>query len=713
MATLEKIRNKAGLLVTVVGVALFAFIIGDLLNSGTSLMSKNQNNVIVVDGAVIGYQEYITLENDVVEEYKGRLQTSNLNEVYMNSIRQMLYEEIVVDKLLEPRFKSLGMTVTTQEMTDMVEGENISQLLYQSQEFINPETGMFDRNSVRMFLYNLNNIDQIPQEYAEYRAQLMEAKNRWMFLEKNIKRNRIGEKYITLLSSAITANSLEARDEYNNSAVSADVLYVMESFANLADSTIAVSKSEIEKLYNERKESFRQEETCVIDYIAIDIVPSDDDYKLVSEEMDAISQEMITTENITALTNEKSERKYVNAFASINQYSSDLDALGFISNAEVGDVSEVIFKDMQYRVMKLVDKTEAADSVYISQLPIAPRATEAETKAFADSVLNEIKGGADFAEMILTHGAGQLEDSWLTETTTLQVYNEDFKKAIFSLPKGQSGCVKLSNGYYMIVRVNDLTKNVPKYKIADIVYKVIPSSKTRDILYYSLNHFIAINNSAEKMAEAAQESGFSLEPNTRILPTDMQVGYNISGARNVVRWAFNDGKKGDISEIFTCDEKFVVAAHKGRIPKGYQSLESLTPQLKSEIAAKKKGEEIAANLKSKNHSSIEGYAVGMDAIIDSVKFVTMNTPRITNIGIEPKLNAYFTHTPLNKVSEPVVGNYGVYVFEVINRTEEEDTYDEYTQKQMLNSNNTYKISSLAIRHMQQNAKIEDNRIRFF
>ena len=33
MATLEKIRSKAGLLVLVVGVAMFAIIIGDLLNS--------------------------------------------------------------------------------------------------------------------------------------------------------------------------------------------------------------------------------------------------------------------------------------------------------------------------------------------------------------------------------------------------------------------------------------------------------------------------------------------------------------------------------------------------------------------------------------------------------------------------------------------------------------------------------------------------------
>ena len=36
MATLEKIRSKAGLLVLVVGLALFAFIIGDFLNSGST-----------------------------------------------------------------------------------------------------------------------------------------------------------------------------------------------------------------------------------------------------------------------------------------------------------------------------------------------------------------------------------------------------------------------------------------------------------------------------------------------------------------------------------------------------------------------------------------------------------------------------------------------------------------------------------------------------
>lgn len=42
MATLEKIRGKAGLLVIVIGVALLAFIVGDFLNSGSHLFYDEQ-----------------------------------------------------------------------------------------------------------------------------------------------------------------------------------------------------------------------------------------------------------------------------------------------------------------------------------------------------------------------------------------------------------------------------------------------------------------------------------------------------------------------------------------------------------------------------------------------------------------------------------------------------------------------------------------------
>ncbi|HCC50741.1 MAG TPA: peptidylprolyl isomerase, partial [Porphyromonadaceae bacterium] len=315
MATLEKIRKKAGLLVTVVGIALFAFIIGDLLNSGSSFLNRNQNNVVVVNGNAVDYQDYMARENELTEVYQIQMGTSTLNENYTNQIRQVVYEDIIMENILEPRLEKLGMHITSEEMTDMVEGENISPVLLQLPMFQNQQTGTFDRNAIINFLNQIKNIDGFPEATQ---AQLMPYKTLWMFWEKNIRRNRMTEKYLTLLNKAVVANSLEAKDAFNNSAESSDITYVMEPFSSIADTTVVIPASEIEKLYQERKEMFRQSETCVIDYIAVDIAPSQEDYNKMAKEMDAIRAELETTDNVAALTNEKSERKYMNAFFSVS-----------------------------------------------------------------------------------------------------------------------------------------------------------------------------------------------------------------------------------------------------------------------------------------------------------------------------------------------------------------------------------------------------------
>ncbi|MDR0769390.1 MAG: SurA N-terminal domain-containing protein, partial [Dysgonamonadaceae bacterium] len=71
MATLEKIRNKAGLLVGAIGVALFAFIIGDFLNSGSSFFQQHKEKIVIVDGQSIGYQEFMQKVEDASDAYKN------------------------------------------------------------------------------------------------------------------------------------------------------------------------------------------------------------------------------------------------------------------------------------------------------------------------------------------------------------------------------------------------------------------------------------------------------------------------------------------------------------------------------------------------------------------------------------------------------------------------------------------------------------------
>ena len=712
MATLEKIRGKAGLLVSIVGLALFAFIIGDLLNSSSSFRRRNQSNVLVINGQTIDYHEYMSRENETKERYQLQLQTQNLSENYLNQIRQNVYEEIVMEKILDPRLNELGIMITPQEMTDMVEGENISPVLLQNPMFQNPETGVFDRYTVNMFLNYIKNIESAPESE---RAQVLQYRAMWMYWEKDIKHNRLYEKYTTLLSKAVAANSLDAQDAYNNSLVSSDIFYTMESFINIADSSINVSTSEIEKLYNERKEMFRQQETAIIDYIAVDISPSQNDYTQAANDMNEVRTELETTDNIAALVNEKSERKFSSAFFSVDGIKDDQDLIDFVASAAIGDIEGPLFKDNQYRIVKLLEKMENADSVKVSILTVNAHATETETKAFADSLLNELKKGADFAELVNKHSIDNWRDrdgeiGWMTEAGAIQNLNEEFRKTVFALLVNQSAVVKSNYGYH-IVKVTERTKNVPKYKMADIVYTVTPSSATRSLLYNTLNQFIAENNSVEKMEESAKEYGYYFSSNARVHNTDMIVG-TISNARQVVRWAFNN-KKGQISEIFECDNSFVVAIHKGKLPEGYQSLASVTPQLQMELVARKKGEELASRLKNKNLTTIEDYAEVMNSIPDTVKFITMATSRIANIGMEPKLNALITLAPLNLIQEPVAGNNGVYVFKVTNRTNNEQPFDPEYQISMLESSNAYRIGGLAFRFMQQQAKIIDNRILFY
>ena len=57
MATLQKIRNRAGLLVVVIGLAMLAFILTDLLNSSGNLLRGGQD-LGSIDGTTINYTSF-------------------------------------------------------------------------------------------------------------------------------------------------------------------------------------------------------------------------------------------------------------------------------------------------------------------------------------------------------------------------------------------------------------------------------------------------------------------------------------------------------------------------------------------------------------------------------------------------------------------------------------------------------------------------------
>ena len=629
----------------------------------------------------------------------------------MNQIRQSVFDAMVQEVVLDEATAKLGMGVSPEELFDMVQGENISPMIQQMQMFVNPQTGAFDKTALLNFLKTIDD-DNIASYPADQQAQLIQARNFWLFWEKNIKRQRLEQKYTTLLSKAVSANVLDAKEAFDAAAENSDIVYAMQSYASIPDSTVEVSKSEIEKLYNQRKELYKQKEGKVIKYIAVDIRPSQEDYDKASADIESLKEEFATSEKVADIVNENSEVPYMDAFFTENAFDPEMKQ--FATTSEVGAVYGPVFDNDKYRMFKLVDKKMAPDSVKVSHIMLA-NGDEARTTALADSLMNVLKNGGNFAELAKEFSADQAAENggelgWFTEITALRGVNEDFKNAVFSTPVNEVVKVKSLYGTHL-VKVTEKTANVNKYKVADIDMTVSPSSKTYSNIYNELNQFISKNNDLAKLDDAAKEAGYNLISGVTVTADNQTLG-SIKNSRPVIRWAFQNDK-GKISEIFECDDKFVIAGIEGTLKEGYRSLASLTPTLRAEIAAQKKGEKISADLKAKNLTSVESYADAMGSRVDSVKFINFGTRRIAGIGVEPKLNAMVSVAEVGQVSEPVAGNNGVYVFKVYDRNKDAKEYNEADEIKTLDASNAYRFGFQAIQSLVNKADVEDNRIRFF
>ena len=708
MATLEKIRNKAGLLILVVGLALFAFIIGDFLRSGSTYFRQSQEVIAEVGGEVIKIQEYQQRIEEMSDMYKMQTGQNSLPEEAMSNLREQVFENMVREIVIADQTDKLGLTVSSEELFDMVQGENISPMIQQMQIFVNPQTGQFDKTALLEFLKRIES----PQ--AATSADLQQAKKFWLFWEKNMKQQRLEQKYATLLSKAIVVNPIDAKEIFDESAVNSDIEYVMQSYASIPDSTIEVSKSEIEKLYNKRKELYKQKEGKVIKYIAVDILPSQEDYDNISKDIESLRDEFKSSANVAELVNENSEIPYMDAYFSVNAFDSDPDLKQFITTCEKGDVHGPLLIDNKYRMFKLVDKITAPDSVLVSHIMLA-NTDAAKTQALADSLKTVLSKGGNFTELAEKYSVDQSsknggELGWFTEITALRSVGEDFKNAIFSAPINEVVVVKSNYGTHL-VKVTDKTANVQKYKVADIDMAVTPSSKTYSKIYNDLNQFLSKNETPEKIEAAVKDAGYDLSSNVTVNADNQTLG-NIKNSRQVIRWAFKEDK-GALSEIFECDDKFVVAFVQGTLKDGYRSLASVKPMLETEIRNEKKADKIAADLTSKGATSMQQYAEAMNGRVDSVKFVNFATTRISGVGIEPKLNAYVAVAEVDKISEPVKGNNGVYVFKVYNREKDAKEYNEADEIKNLNAQNAYRFSFQAIQELINKSDIKDTRIRYY
>ena len=708
MAILQKIRDRSGLLIAVIGVALLAFILGDLLTSGNTFLRKYQDKAFVVDGDIVSTQEYFDRVAEWEEFQKMISGDNSFDENATAQIRDIVYQQMVKERVLDLQAKKLGLSVSKGEINDLVHGDVISPLLQQLPLFVDPQTGMFDKNALMNFLTTINTEESmLPPEQV---PMVRQYKSIWLFIENLIKYQRLEEKYGTLLSSAVMVNDLEAKTTFDQSQENADIIYTVQNYYSIPDSLAIVTDAEIKKFYNENQRLFKTATPMAkVTYFTKEIVPSDEDFDEVEAMTSEVHEKLLTTTNAAAVVSDYSDVPFQDVYLSGKLLTPD--ERSFVQSAEVSDVYGPFRDGDSFKLFKYLGKTIAPDSVKVRMIGIPENmANDSLVTAFVDSLYTVIKEGKDFAEVAdeINPQSNGGEVGWVREIDLIQA-GPDVAQSIFSIPTGTVSKLSMP-GQQSLIFVEEKTSPVEKYKLAVVNMPVIVSDKTQNNIDNELNQLVSDSEIKTKFTELAQEKGYSVMPSQTISATDHLLG-QIQGSRQIVNWAFNE-KEGSIKK-FDLSRNRVVARLDKIMPSGVAPLSEVADNIRSLIMRDKKAEKIISELESKNITSLEDYAEAMNTEIDSVRFVDFNTTNITNLGSEPVINAYAAYAPLNTVVGPLKGSRGVFALSVINRERADEDYDAEEQKMNLQSDNLYRLQAQAIEVLKDKMKVVDNRYKFY
>lgn len=713
MATLEKIRSKGVFLLIVVGLAMFAFIIGDFLSSSKTFFGEQKQKVGVIDGETIKYTDFMNAVDQLSTVYKIETGQQSGDEM-SEQIRQQVWDNKVTEILLGKQTEKLGMAVSKDELKDLTIGNHISPIIYSRRAFIDPKTGQFSKEALLGFLASLDQASkskdkQHADEVKEYQAY-------WSFLENMVKQNALQQKYTTLLTKTITANSLDAKFAFDRSQRSVNVLYTMQPYFTIPDGAVKVSESEIKDLYNKRKARYKQEANFDLKYVQFDVKPSKADYAEVEKKINGLQNDFKTTSDLKTFVNANSEEKYIDIALTKKEVPAFLQDFAF--GGKTGDVIGPKMDNDTYYMAKIVEGgISEPDSVKIRHIVL--RDTQSK---LADSLISVIKGGGNFAALAQKYSqlpqtaANGGEIGWVREVGLLQNgFKQDLVTKIFRSGVNEITLDKQTSSI-QIIQVETKTQNISKVKLAFLALKVVPSDQTREVVYNQAKEFASAANTSAKFDQAAKAKGIVIHPANGIDPNAPRLG-NVKNTRTVFRWA-NDASAGTTSDVFECGERnevLIIANLVASHQKGYRDIQEVTPELKAELINDKKAELITKNMNAAKASAktVQALAAALKQRVDTASNLNFSSIQAGSLGMEPAVIGAASASKPNVLSAPVKGKAGVYVFSVVSEQQRNDKFNPKVQIDMLNSRYNYMLPYMTLQVLKDKVEIKDNRIKFF
>ena len=709
MATLQRIRNRAGLLVGVIGVAMLAFILTDLLNSGTSILNRSRNEIGEINGLTVSAQEFQRrLEANISNKYGGQA-----TEEDRNRERDVLWNNMVREQLLAEAYEATGVTVSADELDDLITGSRTGNLHNLARQLFGIQPGQ-EVNSAAIKQNLLSVMQNDPQNAQVY-----------LYYENEIKKQRLKEKYDLLIKSGIQATDYEAKAYNEAQGATINGRYIFKSYSSIDDNSIEVSESDLRSAYNKQKEDYKQEANASLQFVVFNIEPSEEDMRVVREELAELMGDRVVfnkrsnkydtlpgfknTDADSAFVQQHSDFAFNGNYFKQGGLNPVIDDLMF--DADLGYIHGPYEHDGAYHLSKLIEIAERPDSVEARHILIKPEAGLPAAQALADSLYDLIENGADFAELAKEFS----QDVTASEGGDLGYFAEGqmvpaFNDACFNGKTGDLKIVTTQFGVH-IIEVTDQKDFQKVVRVATVSRSIDPSSATADRVYNQASQFAAENKDLESFKASAAEGAVSLREASNLLAN----AYAIPGlgqAREIVRWAHDEKSEVGAVRMFDLSDQFVVAILTAKNPEGYKTLDEVKDRLRAELLKDKKAEQIIADINAKNASDLDALAQALSLEVKTMTAVRLSSPTIPGAGFEPAVVGAAFGLNQGAFSAPIQGNNGVYVLTVDSKNANANQ-DLASAKRTLQTRYSTRVSFEPLNALEEKAEIVDERAKIY
>ncbi len=704
MGIMSFLRNRLGLImVIVIGLALFAFIIGEVVHYGSSFMNGDRTTIGEVAGDKINYDDFNSKLDQNIRNFKQQSNQANLNPQMATYVQQTTWNQEVSQIILKKQISKLGIAVGDDESKALIQGSNPSPQIVQA--FTNRETGQFDRQQLSAFLQNISSTKSDPatrEQWANFVNQIIEGKK--------------SEKYLSMVRNGIYVNSLEAKDDYEARNKIANFKYVNLNYASVPDNQIKLTDEDYSTYYNEHKNEFKNpEELRSFDYVVFNATPSKADTAVVKEQINKLLEGFKTSKNDSLFVAINANTPAPLVYQKKGQLEPKLDSIMF--NAAPGFVYGPYFSNGSYKIAKLINTQVGPDSVKARHILINPTTEGGVDKAMAkaDSLRKLIQGGKSFADLAKTNSIdGSAAKGGELGTFARGAMVPVFEDAVFTGKKGEFKIVASQFGVHLI-EIENQKGSSKVVKVAVVDKALAPSSKTTSAAYAQAQAFLS------KVSGSSFDQEIKAEKLKKLTADDVTASSSsvtgLESARDVVKWAYG-AKTGDVSnQVFELNttNQYVVAQLQAIKPKGILALDlvkkQIEPAVRNQVKAKKLEEKLDNALKGA--SDLEKVAAQVGGKVTPVQNIVFANPIIPGVAQENKVIGAIFGSDLHKISKPVEGQNGVYVFVVDSFNNPPAVNNAMKDRQQIAQALLQRVDTDVFNVLKEKANVKDYRAKFF